>query len=171
MKEKIIILFLIANLNLVYSQTEISSNFRIENNEIIWQKIIEIKGNKSEYSKNLKLKEFFNKLEWAENSITGKTGEKDLKIKSPYWASFPFESFAKIEFKENRCRVTFSNITFDGPEILISGVKHKYDYKLSKEAQKKGKFKRSKKVRKVLRILNDFFNKITINEIKEKSDW
>ena len=94
-----------------------------------------------------------------------------MKIKSPYWASFPFESFVKIEFKENRCRITFSNITFDGPEIQVSGVKHKYDYKLSKESQKKGKIKNSKKVRKVLKILNGFFENITTNKVEKISDW
>lgn len=171
MKESILILFLILNLNLVHSQSEISPNFKIENNEILWQKVIDFKEGKKEYFSKLNLKEFFNQLEWNETSIAGKTNKKDLKIKSPYWASFPFECFVKIEFKENRCRITFSNITFDGPEIQVSGVKHKYDYKLSKEGQKKGEIKNTKKVLKVIKVLNDFFEGIITNKVEKKSDW
>ena len=171
MREPILIFFLLFNLNLIYSQTEISPNYKIENNEILWQKVIDLKEGKKEYFAKLKLKEFFNKLEWNETSIAGKTNKKDLKIKSPYWASFPFESFVKIEFKENRCRITFSNVTFDGPEIQVSGVKHKYDYKLSKESLKKGKIKNSKKIGKVLKILNEFFENVIINKVEKKSDW
>jgi hypothetical protein len=171
MRETILILFLVLNLNLIYSQIEISPNYKIENNEILWQKVIDIKEGKKEYFSKLKLKEYFNKLEWHETSIAGKTNKKDLKIKSPYWASFPFESFVKIEFKENRCRVTFSNITFNGPEIQVSSVKHKYDYKLSKESLKKGKIKNSKKTGKVLKMLNNFFEKITTDKVEKNSDW
>ena len=43
MRETILILFLVLNLNLIYSQIEISPNYKIENNEILWQKVIDIK--------------------------------------------------------------------------------------------------------------------------------
>jgi hypothetical protein len=50
-------------------------------------------------------------------------------------------------------------------------VKHKYDYKLSKESLKKGKIKNSKKIGKVMKILNEFFENVIINKVKKKSDW
>ncbi len=171
MKNFIISLFLIISTNLIYSQTEISPNFKIENDEIIWQKVIDVNENKKEFFIRLKSKEFFNKLNFNQIPIAGKTNNKDLNIKSPYWASFSFDSFVKIEFKEKRCRITFSNITFDGPELQVSGVKNKFDYKLSKESLKKGKIKDSKKVRRVMNSLNDFFESIVINKDDEKSDW
>ena len=106
-------LILIFSTNTVFSQIRTKANFKVLENEIIWQKVIEFDNDQDNYIDKLKLKEFFNNLEWNNNSIAGKSNKKDLKIKSPYWASFPFDCFVKIEFKENRCRITFSNITFD----------------------------------------------------------
>lgn len=172
MNKYIILLFLILTSAPLYSQSTNYLNFKIEGNEIIWQKVIEIKTSKDEYVNNLKTKEFFINLNSNDNTIAGRTNKKDLKIKSPYWSSFPFDCFTKIEFKENRCRITISKITFDGPEIELNGVKGKYDYELSETASKKGIIKNSKKILTVLFKLNSFFENIT-SEIHsdKKSDW
>lgn len=166
-----ILLFLFFS-NVMLSQAGGNLNFKVDENEILWQKVIEFEKVQSEYTEQLKLKEFFNNLNWNETSIAGKSSKKDLKIKSPYWASFPFDCFIKIEFKENRCRVTFSNVTFEGPEIEVLGVKQKLIYKLSDEAQKNGVLKDSKKIINVFYRLNDFFENITSEKlIEKKSDW
>ena len=166
------ILLTILSLNNIFSQSESVTNFKIEENEILWQKVIKLKNTKEKYIEQLKLKEFFTNLDRSESSIVGKSNKKDLKIKSPYWSSFPFDCFVKIEFKENRFRITFSNITFDGPEIEVYGVKQKYDYKLSEEGKRKGKLKKSKNILKVFSELNKFFENITSeNQIEKKSNW
>ena len=172
MRKILLLFFLTLTSGLIFSQSEENLNFKIEENEIFWQKVIEIDSTKDKYIEVLKLKEFYNNLDWNENSIAGKSNKKDLKIKSPYWASFPFECFIKVEFKESRCRFTFTNITFDGPEIEVYGVKQKYDYKLSEQAQKDGKFINSKKILNILSELNEFFeNIISKKQIHTNTDW
>ena len=167
-----LLVFLIFSTNTMFSQIENNASFKVEENEIIWQKVLEFENTQDEYIGKLKLKEFFNNLEWNENSIAGKSNKKDLKIKSPYWASFPFDCFIKIEFKENRCRITFSNITFDGPEVQVYGVKQKYDYKLSELGLKNGELKKYKKIKNAITELNVFFENITSEKlIEKKSDW
>ena len=116
-------LLTILSLNNIFSQFESLTNFKIEESEILWQKVIKLENTKEKYIEQLKLKEFFNNLKYNENAIFGKSSKQDLKIKSTYWSSFPFDCFVKIEFKENRFRITFSNIIFDGPEIEVYGVK------------------------------------------------
>jgi hypothetical protein len=156
----------------MFSQNENRVSFKLEENEIIWQKVIEYENTKDKYIEKLKLKEFFNYLEWDANSIAGKSSKKTLKLKSPNWASFPFDCFIKIEFKENRCRITFSNITFEGPEIQFYGVLRKYDYKLSDQGLKEGELKKYRKIKNVIKELNVFFENITSEkQIEKKSDW
>ena len=122
------------------------------------------------YFDNFKTNEFLNSLSKNNNSISGKSNKKDLKIKSPYWASFPIDCFIKIEFKDDKLRVSISNITFDGPEIEVYGVKDKLDYKLTTEALKNGEMKNSKKVREVISKLDKFFNDTMNPNITKSND-
>ncbi len=166
----LIILILLFYSNYNNAQTDNNENFKIVENELIWQKIFPMQVEYKIYYDNLKTNEFLNSLTENSNSISGKSNKKDLKIKSPYWASFPFDCFIKIEFKDDKLRVSISNITFDGPEIEIYGVSDKLDYKLSTAAQKNGEMKNSKKVQEVISTLDKFFNDTMNPNIAESKD-
>ncbi len=147
-------------------------NFKILDNELIWQKVFPLKIDQNAYFYKLKSVEFLNSLLKNNNIVSGKSNNKDLKIKSPYWASFPFNCFVKIEFKDTKYRVTISNIIFDGPEIEVYGVKNKLDYKLSENVLQNGKMKNSKKIRNVTSELDKFFQiRMAEKSIEEKDDW
>ena len=168
MKKFAILLLLVSST--VFSQ---SNNFTIENEKLIWQKIN--KGNDKQIvaklSKRLKSENFTNSLKYKDSLFSGNTNQKPLKfIKPPYWASWPFDCFIKIEMKKNRYRITIEDIVFRGPTLNLNTIEDKLNYPLSRNALSKGKIKTSKKVRNIIIELDSFFNEFFTIE-KTKEDW
>lgn len=165
MKKLLLLLLFLPFTN--YSQ----HNFTVKNNQLVWQKVYENPVKKNTFFTQLANIKETNLLENTAIGISGTTDWYVFKIqKPPYWASFPISYFVNIEFKENKYRVTISNVAFDGPEIITYGVKQKMDYKLNLGALDNGKLIQKKKVLSTLNQLNTHFTeKYTAKEITE--DW
>lgn len=172
--KKILFILTLAISSAGFSQKYVDTlqNFKIEKGNIIWQKVF--KSNKIDKVKSfLKSNEFTNTLKEENNSFSGRTTntKKRLVKNSPYYATFGFDGFCTIDFKEDKYRVTLKDIVFDGPTITVLGVQQKQDYPLQLQVIKNTKIKNRKKVIKVLTTLNTLLiNNFTLQTTK-KEDW
>ena len=174
MKNKFIILLLLIP-TVSFSQKYIDTlyNFKVNNGDLIWQKVFEYKNNELQKIINqLKTDEFSSSLKHEKKTISGrsKKTKKNLVKFSPYFAAWPFDSYLNIDLKENRIRVTATSIIFDGPILKVSGAEQKQNYLLQNSVLKKGKINNKKKYNNVLRKLDSIFiSKFTISN--KTSDW
>lgn len=177
MKKVTLVLFLICSSSTFSQNKALDSilNFKLYKNEIVWQKIfsktdsLQIK----ELKEQLKSQEFTSNLIHNENNIVGRSNNygKRLVKNSPYYATWGFDTYLKIEFKENRYRITAKDFLFRGPLLNVFGVQKQQDYPLIKNIVKRNKFKTNKNSKIVLQKLDSILDsKFTIQQ-HQKEDW
>lgn len=150
-------------------------NFKLTKNDIIWQKIYPVNDSSKivNIKNQIQSQEFTHKLKIVNNSYNGRSENhgKRLVKNTPYYATWGFDTFLKIEFKKNKYRVTASDFIFRGPLLNVYGVQKKQDYPLKSNIIRKNKFKNNRKSIKVLTKLDSVLNsKFTIQKTKE-NDW
>lgn len=115
--KKILVFLLIVGSNCFGQANENESNFKVEDNKVIWQKVYDISVSPSQYLSFIRLKNCLESIDTVQNTIIGK-----LKRFKPdtygvsrmalpiYITSNTVYADVKIEVKENKYRVTLSNI-------------------------------------------------------------
>ena len=144
-------------------------NFKLTNTDIIWQKIYSLNDTTSvnKTKEQLQTDEFTNNLNKVNGNLSGRSNNhgKRLVKNSPYYATWVFDTYLKIEFKSEKFRATANDIIFRGPLLNIYGVQKQQDYPLFVNIVKNNKFKRNKKSLKVLKSLDSILNsKFTLKE-------
>ena len=141
-------------------------------NEIVWQNTFEGK-NINLLATQLKNIEFTNTLKSDSLNITGTSNWQEIKFTNAQpWAKFPFKCFIKVEGKQNKYRVTITNITFDGQEFTLYGVTTKMDYLLNKAALKNCEIKDNEKIFATLNDLDRYFMQIfTVKDVTAADNW
>ena len=176
---KIILITLIVLTSINAEAQDEYDNFKIENRDVIWQKVFETKLSKEEVITYLKENGNISYLEISDNKLTGQLTKVEADYKgfgktemgtTIYIARSFFNAFTIIDFKDNRYRVTLKNIR------LIQ----KYSDALSEEGQKTSLKTYAVKNRKPLLrnsfkgspsgILNYTFTKI-FTATKGSDDW
>lgn len=166
-----IFLFFTANF---YSQKYVDKlyNFKLDEGKIIWQKIYN-NTTFTNLDKHIKSSEFLKPLTLIDSTFKGRSTNTKKRVvrNNPYFATFGFDAFITIEFKENRYRVTAKDIVFDGPTINLYGVEEKQNYPLQLNVIKKGKIKNSKRFNNTLQKLDSILNSKFIVKTIKKDDW
>ncbi|TVZ55635.1 hypothetical protein OD91_0890 [Lutibacter sp. Hel_I_33_5] len=171
--KKIPLLLLLISSSL-FSQKYLDSlyNFKLIEKQITWQKVF-TNIDSSKINSHLATTEFSSTLKKLKTSFTGRTVNTQKRVvkNHPYFATFGFDGFCKIEIKSNKFRVTLKDIYFRGPTIQVYGVQNKQDYPLQNNVIKKNQIKNSKRNNRLLKKLDSIINsKFTIKEEK-KDDW
>jgi hypothetical protein len=169
----IIVLLLISSVSFSQKYVDSLYNFKVDNSNLIWQKVFEFKNNDvKKIIDQLKTDEFSSTLKYEKKTIAGRSKKSKNKLVkfSPYFAAWPFDSYLKIDLKENKIRVTATAIIFDGPILRVSGAEKKQNYLLENSVLKKGKINNTKKYNNVLKRLDSIFiSKFTITN--NTNDW
>ncbi|MBA4851337.1 hypothetical protein [Emticicia sp. BO119] len=94
-----------------------TSLFKVEDNAVIWQKVYSMNVTPKEYLTFIKLKGVLEDIDTLQSTIIGKLKRFKLNTYGAPWATTPiylkqnmFTSDVRIEIKEDRYRVTLSNI-------------------------------------------------------------
>lgn len=163
-----------------YSQVLEFENYKLENGNLIWQKIYETELTNDDLLKSFKTSGIIKEIEKSENTIIGIIENLDIDYKgfgntemntAMYISRSYFKSFVLIEMKEKRYRITLKEMKLvqkynDGlsEEGEISELKN-YAINKKNSAFKKG-FKKSPS-----KILTFTFDKVFDIEQKKKSEW
>ena len=163
-----------------YSQDLEFENFKLEDGNLVWQKVYETELSNDEIIKSFKTSGIIKNLENLENSLTGTIENLDLDYKgfgktemntAMYISRSYFKSFVLIELKEGRYRITLKEMKLvqkysDGlnEEGEISELK---DYAVKNN---NSDFRKSFK-KAPSGILNFTFDKVFEIKKKKKSDW
>jgi len=117
MKKVIIsILLMIPFLGMAQDSKTEYLNFKLsESKDLIWQKIYETEASLDSVIKFLKTESFTSDLELNENTILGRSGKTKLSSTKgvAMGAYSSYDVFIKIDFKDNKYRVTISDVLFD----------------------------------------------------------
>ena len=163
-----------------YSQDLEWENFKLEEGNLIWEKVYETELSSDEILKSFKISGIIKDIDTLGNSITGTIKNLDLDYKgfgktemntAMYISRNYFKSFILIEMKEGRYRITLKEMK----------LVQKYSDGLSEEGEiselKDYAVKNSRKdFRKLFKktpsgILNFTFDKVFGIKKKKKSDW
>lgn len=163
-----------------YSQDLEFENFKLEDGNLLWQKVYETEISNDKIIKSLKTSGIIKDIESLESSMTGTIENLDLDYKgfgktemntAMYISRSYFKSFVLIELKDGRYRITLKEMKLvqkysDGlnEEGEISELKD-YAIKNSKTEFRKS-FKKAPSG-----ILNFTFEKVFGIKKKKKSDW
>lgn len=176
-----IILFIITILCFKsYSQNLEFDNFKLNEVNLVWQKVYETELSNNEILKSFKTSGIITEIDTLENSITGTIKNLSLDYKgfgksemstSMYITRSYFQCFVLIELKEKRYRITLKEMKLVqkysdalSEEGEISELED-YAIKNSKKDFKKS-FKKSPSG-----ILNYTFDKVFLMKNKNKSEW
>lgn len=180
MKKKIFTITLFLTFFGVFSQNLELNNFKIENNNLIWQKIYETHYTKTELIDHFKKSGKILDIEITENDLTGRLKNLDLDYKgfgksemstAIYISRNFLSSFVLIEFKDGKYRVTLKDLKLAqkysdalSNEGEISELK---DYAVkSNNSDYKNGFKKEPS-----EILNFTFNKVFENIERKNDKW
>lgn len=157
-----------------HSQKNIDTlyNFKLKEGVIIWQKIYQDHQFK-EVENQIKSNQFTKTLTLLDSVFSGRTNNTKKRVVKnwPYFATFGFDGYATVEFKNNKYRVTVKDIIFDGPTTNIYGVMQKQDYPLQLNVIKKNKIRNTKKNNNVLRKIDSILNSKFVISDKVVEDW
>ncbi len=174
MKKKVLLILFISFSVNIFSQKYVDSlyNFKVDNESIIWQKVFKNKD-LDKIKTRIKTQEFTNKLKEVDSSFSGRSNKYNKRVvkNSPYFATFGFDAFLKIEFKPNKYRVTISDIVFDGPVLKVFSTEQKQDYPLNLNVLRKKRIKNSKRNNNVLKKLDSILNSKFIITKTKQDDW
>ncbi|MCI2228978.1 hypothetical protein MC378_07350 [Polaribacter sp. MSW13] len=170
MKKLIVLIFL---LNSIFSNSQDSkiehANFKLQDSkELLWQKVFNIEKPKdsivSILKKTIKSNSFLNNLKYDKYSFSGISsfvGLSDLNG-VPLAGMTDYNCFIKIEIKENKYRVTITNIKFKPSEVnLYQNVSVNKSYTLEELAVRHNynQIRKNKNARKMLSTFNSDFHK------------
>jgi hypothetical protein len=113
------------------------NDFKVEKEQVIWQKVFDNNVSSNDFDKSFKTRTLFLNSQFSDNQIYGITEPKTL-IKydwsMPIYASYLTYFTYRVEFKENRYRVTVNDITqvvtTDKTETTLTGFILKKDQTL-----------------------------------------
>lgn len=175
------ILFFLCSTFLVGFNLSETDNFKIENGQVIWQKIYETDSTKEQLIGQIKSSGQFENISENGESLTAEINQFSMDFKgygvsemsTPMYVSRSYvKAFALIEFKEERYRVTLKNIKFV----------QKYDDALSKEGEttdielfalkKRNTEFKSNFLSKPSKIMDFTFQKVTdFNGVVKEDKW
>ena len=177
---KLTLLIFFTLLTTYFNQTE-NDNFRIDENQVVWQKTYETELSEEALIDKIKTSGKFKNISISEDKLTAEITELSIDYKGYgesrmsipiYLSTYSVKAFCMFEFKDNKYRTTFKNIKFVAlySDALseIGEVTEIETYALS---QKNTEFK-SAFLNKPSKILNYTFSKAT--ELKnniENSKW
>lgn len=187
MKNFILFFFLISNFYVLgQNESPEDLNFILDdNNKVIWQKVFEVgygveslvNDLKSYFENNL----FTNSMEPVNNGFAGKSATVKLSsIRGVAMGAYsPYSSFIKIDVKENRYRVSVTDIVFEGIEtgVTSGGISISSTTPLTLEdlavKNTKSEFRKNSAALTLLTTLNtDFNNYFILKQSKiENDDW
>ncbi|APZ46313.1 hypothetical protein BW723_08385 [Polaribacter reichenbachii] len=156
-------------------------NFKIqENKSLKWQKVFDLTISKDSIVKllevNLNNNSFFNELKYSKYRFTGFSNYKLLSdVKKLYGvaSNTQYKCFIVIDVKDNKYRVSVSDITFKNIPVTVGNVTVNNEYTLYKLTVKGNNknFKKGKLAKNTLHSFNkDFIDLFTIKE-NIKTDW
>ena len=156
-------------------------NFKLtEDKDLIWQKIYETDASLEDVLKFLKHNSFTSDLELNGSTVTGRSGKTKLSsTKGVVMAAYQsFDVFIKIDFKDNRYRVTINDLQFDpmGTSVRsgMFNVNQSNVYTLNDLAvrDKHNEIRGNSNARKLLETLDKDLNSHFIpKEIELKENW
>ena len=147
-------------------------NFTIVNNSLQWQVIFN-KDTNTNIVDYFKKNPFTSALTFTEN-ISGISNWHQLQNKKglPIFAYQDFKAFITIEEKEDKYRVTVTNIIFKGVEISFGGVTNKSEDHLEALALKNDfTIRPSKPTQNTLNALNTFFTDTFTVNVTPTTNW
>lgn len=116
-------------------QTQVTNNFLIEENEILWQKVYQTTMTFDQLLEKVKDSGLFEKMEFNDKKISGDLKSLDADFKGAgfsemstaiYISRSHFTGFSIIDFQEGKYRVTFKKIV----------LSQKYDDVLTEQGEK-----------------------------------
>ena len=163
-------------------------NFKLEDdNKVTWQKVIEFKNLDKDSLTNvigafLKNNSFSNNLTFENDGFSGRSAKVMLSSnKGLVMGTYsPYSGFIRVDVKDERYRITVTDIVFEGIETGISsgGITLSTAQPLSLEdfvvkvKGNKGVYRTNGGVIKLLTILNnDLTNYLTLKKDKSKDNW
>lgn len=172
--KKILIILTITFSTQAFSQKKIDTlyHFKLSDSKIIWQKIYN-NADFYQLKKHLQQKEFTKPLTLIDSLFSGRSNNTKKRVVNswPYFATFGFDGFVKVEYKNTRYRVTVSDIIFDGPTTNVYGVMQKQNYPLQLNVLKKGKINNNKRNHNTLRKMDSILDHTFTIKTIQKEDW
>ncbi|UAM97771.1 hypothetical protein K8354_15970 [Polaribacter litorisediminis] len=161
------------------SKTEYK-NFKLqENKTLIWQKVFEFDASKDSIVKLLKAfkssNSFINKLDYNNYSFSGTSNYSKISDMNgmPLGVQTEFNCFIKIDVKEQKHRITISDLKFKPITIDFGGIETNNSFSIEDIAVRNNyhEIRKNNTARKVLTNLNnDLLNLLTLKENKNE-DW
>ncbi len=124
--DKLIVLFVFMCMSVSHSQKKVmpESFIKSEDAKVRWVKVFELNGSKEELTERMtehfKAREFTRNLVLENGALNGYSNPIKVKPIKGGPLYNPATGFIKIDFKENRYRVTISNIKFQPMDIGVS---------------------------------------------------
>jgi hypothetical protein len=181
MKNLITLLLLSISIN-IYSQNSKTEykNFKLqEDKTLIWQKVFEFDASRDSIVKLLKSfkssNSFINKLDYNNYSFSGTSNYSKISDMNgmPLGVQTEFNCFIKIDVKEQKHRITISDLKFKPISIDFGGIDMNTSFSIEDMAVRNNyhEIRRNNTARKVLTNLNsDLLNLLTLKENKNE-DW
>ncbi|MEB8345869.1 hypothetical protein OO010_07415 [Flavobacteriaceae bacterium KMM 6898] len=177
---KSIILFFCSTFLLSFNLSE-TDNFVIENGQVIWQKVYETDLTNEELVIQIKTSGQFENVSENKESLTAEINQLSMDFKgygisemsTPMYVSRSYvKTFALIEFKEKRYRVTLKNIKFVRKyEDALSKEGETTDLELFALKKRNTEFK-SKFLNKPSKNMDFTFQKVTdFNGVVKEDKW
>lgn len=180
--KKIILILLLIKLSSLYSQNPKTEheNFKLqEDKTLIWQKVYEIEASKDSIVNLLKAfkssNSFINKLDYNNFSFSGTSNYSKISDMKgmPLAVQTEFNCFLKIDIKNNKYRITISDLKFKPIEFDFGGIEIDNSYSIEDISVRDNyhEIRKNKTARKVLANLNkDLLNLLSFKENKNE-DW
>jgi len=155
-------------------------NFKLqEDKKIVWQKVYEFKGSKDSITEILKefitTNSFLNNLKYSNYGFTGFSSYTKISDLSglPIAVRTDFNSFISIEIKENRYRISISNIKFKPINMDFGGIEMNTNFILEDITVRNNyhEIRKNNTARKTLSKLNKDFIEILTLKTNKKEDW
>lgn len=163
-----------------FSQNPLQLNFKLDDNKnVIWQKVYETE-NIENVKKAITSSFFTSNL--SDDNLIGQSPEVNLSSTKgvAMGAYSPYKVFIKIDLKENKYRVTVTDIVFVGMKTNIGGDGNVFGAALAQPSRledyavknKNNEFRKNGAATSLLKILNnDLDGYFTFNEQKSNDDW
>jgi len=154
-------------------------NFKINSNgDLIWQKIYESNVTLEELQQYFSNESFTSDIKLIDDKFSGQSKGKKLGAKTSQWktlgANLFFEAFIIIDFKEDKYRVTLTDMKFSPVQKhnLWMGGTQNVSTTFEEFFVRKGEFWKPKPVKNSLTLYDkEFDNVFTLKENIIKEDW
>lgn len=181
MKKCMMFSFLLLIMHILLYGQEVDNNFKVDNAEIIWQKIYDTELTFKDFEEIIKDSGLLENIEIGENKITGDLKSIDADFRGAgytemvtpiYIARSHLSGFAILELKEGKYRVTLKRVV----------LTQKYNDPLTKQGErtnlefyglKNGKNELTNSFKKNPSYILDYtFSKLfDFNDSQKKDDW